>query len=73
MRALIDMGASVSLIEEHRYKSLKNLGWLRKPDMEISQVDRKPMRMRQMVIPPNEKRRDKENPQFLYNTKSLEM
>lgn len=49
MRALIDMEASASLIEEHRYKILRNLGWLRKPVIEISQVDRKPMRMRQMV------------------------
>lgn len=43
MRVLIIMGASLF------NKSLRNQGWLRRPDIKISQVDGKTMRIRGMV------------------------
>lgn len=36
MKALIDMGSTVSLTRENRYKLLRLRGWLRKLDIEIS-------------------------------------
>lgn len=52
MRALIYTGMSVSLMKEERYKSLRKKEWLRRPDIEISQVDGKPMKIRGMVRRP---------------------
>lgn len=43
MRALIDMKVFVSLIRKNWYKSLRLWDLLRKPDMEMSQSDRKMM------------------------------
>lgn len=41
MRASIDMKAFVSLKRKNQYKSLRLWDLLRKPDMEMSQSDRK--------------------------------
>lgn len=49
VRALIDVGASVSLIREDRYKSLKLQGWLRRTDVKISQADGKTITITGMV------------------------
>lgn len=58
MRALLDTGVSVSLVEEDIYKSLRKQGWWKRPDIEIGQVDGKPMTIRGMVKI-SENRRDK--------------
>lgn len=49
IRALIDTEASVSLIEEDWYKSLRLRGWLRRPDIEINQAEGKTMTIVEMV------------------------
>lgn len=47
MRALIDM--AVSLIREDQYKSLGLQGQLKRPDITISEVDRKKIMITGMV------------------------
>lgn len=49
VKALIDMGVSVSLIGEDQFKSLKQQGGLRRPDIEIDQVNGKSMKITGMV------------------------
>lgn len=49
MRPPIDKGASVSLIGEEQYNRLRIWRWLRRPDIEISQVDGKPVTIKGMV------------------------
>lgn len=41
MKALIDMGKSVYLMREERYKALRNNGWMGRPDIKISQTDKR--------------------------------
>lgn len=49
MRAPIDKGASVSLIREEQYNRLRIWRWLRRPDIEISQVNGKPVTIKRMA------------------------
>lgn len=49
MRALTDTRETVSLKREDQYKNLRLRGWLRKPDIEISQADVKSMSIVGMV------------------------
>lgn len=49
IRTLIDTAASVFVIREDRHKGLRPRGWLRRRDIEISQVDRKTMTIVGMV------------------------
>lgn len=46
IRALIDMGASVSLLRETEYRHFRNWEWMRKSGIEITQADRGPMEIR---------------------------
>lgn len=49
MKALIETGASVSLLREKEYRKLRNRGWMRKPDIEITQANGGSMRIKGMV------------------------
>lgn len=46
---VVDTGVSVSLLREKEYKGLKNRGGMHKSDIEITQVDGTPMKIRAMV------------------------
>lgn len=49
VKAIIDTGASVSLLREGEYRRLKNQGRMRRPDIEITQADGGSMRIKGMV------------------------
>lgn len=49
MRALIDTGASVSLIAEDQYRRLRKRGWMKRHDIEVSQVNGRPKTIRDIA------------------------
>lgn len=70
MRALIDTGASVSLLREREYKYLRNSGWMRKAD--IGHPGKwGPYKNKGNGETPSENRRDGECPEVLYNPRLM--
>lgn len=49
MRDITDTGVSVSLVRQKEYRRLRNQGWMRKPDIEITQANVNPMGIKRVV------------------------